>query len=77
MTLRRRLDRLAAKAPMPASKRPTEVFLVGICAQTKEAVSAYGMNSGQSLERIESETEVEFRERINRCGQAQVVLPDN
>jgi hypothetical protein len=68
MTLKRRIERLTEKAPPPANERPTEIFLVGICPETQEAIFAYGMYSGQSLERITDETEFEFRIRINQCG---------
>lgn len=77
MTLRHRLDRLAAKAPISASKHPTEFILLGVCPEIKEAISAHFMIAGQTFRRMSDETEVEFMERINRCGQAKDVLPDN
>jgi hypothetical protein len=70
MTLRHRLDRLAAKAPISASEHPTEFVLLGVCPEIKEAISAHFMFGGQTIERMSDETEVEFMERINRCGQA-------
>ncbi|WP_159438582.1 hypothetical protein [Thalassovita mediterranea] len=61
---------------MSASERPTEIFIVGICPETQEAVSAFGMYSRQSFERTSDETEVEFNERINRYGRAKDILPE-
>lgn len=64
MTLKRRIERLSEKVPSPETERPTEIFLVGICPETQEAVSAYSMCSGQSLERMAGEIEAAFKARL-------------
>ncbi len=67
MKLKRRIERLREKVPSPASERPTEIFLVGICPETQEAVAAYSMYSGQSLKRMTLESEAAFNARIDRA----------
>ncbi len=68
MTLKRRIERLTEKTPPPANERPTEIFLVGICPESKEAVSAHAMFGGHAFERKEGESEAEFIARFDGAG---------
>jgi hypothetical protein len=61
MTLRKRIDRLAKSSP--PGDWPVLITLLGICPDTREAVSAVRIG-GLILNRDEGETEADFLARV-------------